>query len=182
MAKQKKSENNRGKKKRTIEEVAGVSLDKRDVTKREVYAIFVDWWVHDEEEREASGMPKTQKDFAARYDVSQDTLTDWKKRGDFVMLQGIALQKKVAMDAPMALSNLKKRIKKYGKADDVELFLNYGGWDKKRVVELKPPVEFGEGDIRALVAKLPADKQKKYLDTLAGLIADAVNADDDITF
>ena len=88
-------------------------------------------------------------------------------------------RKKLADEVPEVMADMRKRIKKIGKADEVELWLAYSkGWDRKKILEIKPPLEFGEGDIRVLISKLPKDKQKTYYVTLAKLIADAQEAAD----
>lgn len=153
----------------------------REVRLKEAYIAFIRWDILTKAERKTDKEPKTQRDFAKKWDIAEDTIVDWKKRADFQKLRGDMFRKKLAAEVPEVMADMRKRIKKIGKADEVELWLAYAeGWDKKRVLEIKPPVEFGEGDIRTLVAKLPPDRQKHFRVTLAKLLAEAEAANDAI--
>lgn len=155
--------------------------EERNVRLKEAYTDFIRWTILTKQERKAEKAPQTQTEFARKWHIDIDTTTDWKKRQDFELLRGEMFRKKLASDVPEVMQDLRKRIKKYGMAQDVELYLAYAeGWDKKKVVEIKPPMQFGLDDVRALVAKLPKEKQKTYYATIAKLIADATDADDEL--
>lgn len=170
-----------GAKKPTVKEMVALPVDEnaREVRKKEAYVAFIRWDISTKAERKANKDPKTQKEFAAKWDIAEDTIVDWKARADFQKLRGEMFKKKLAAEVPEVMADMRKRIKKIGKADEVELWLAYAeGWDKKRVLEIKPPVEFGEGDIRLLVSKLPPERQKHFRVTLAELLAEAEAAND----
>ena len=153
--------------------------EERDVKKREAYFAFLHWTICTVAERKKEDLPEHQGAFSKKWNVSEGTLSEWKKRADFEKLRGEMFRKKLASEVPEIMADMRKRIKKMGKADEVELWLAYSeGWDKKNVVEIKPPLEFGEGDVRALIANLPKEKQTEYYVTIAKLIADARDARD----
>lgn len=166
------------KKPKTIGEIF---YEEREVYLKDAYEDFIRWTILTKAERKLEDAPLTQKDFAKKWNIHPDTTTDWTKRKDFDTRRTETFRKKLAAEVPEVMSDLRKRIKKYGQGMDVELWLAYSeGWDRKRVVELRPPVQFGENDVRALIEKLPPDKQAKYYETIAKLLADARDADDDL--
>lgn len=55
------------------------SLKKKALTKAVQFGEFVDWMATPELLREI----KTQQEFSKRFNVSQQTLSDWKQRVDF---------------------------------------------------------------------------------------------------
>jgi hypothetical protein len=152
-----------------------------EVYLKEVYAEYIRWTILTKAERKLEDAPATQTAFAKKWNIHIDTTTDWAKRKDFETRRSEAFRKKLAADVPEVMSDLRKRIKKYGQGMDVELYLAYAeGWDRKRVLKIEQPVQFGENDVRALIEKLPPDKQAKYYETIAKLLADARDADDDL--
>lgn len=155
--------------------------EERNVRNKEAYADFIRWTILTKAERKTEKAPHTQSEFARKWNININTTTEWQKRDDYEVLRSEMFKKKLATEVPEVMADLRKRIKKYGMAMDVELWLAYAeGWDKKKVVELKPPMQFGLDDVRALVAKLPKEKQKLYYGTIAKLIADATDADEDL--
>lgn len=155
--------------------------EEREVYLKEAYTEFIRWTILTKAERKLEDAPTSQKDFAIKWNIHANTVTDWVKRKDFETRRSDTFRKKLAAEVPEVMSDLRKRIKKYGQGMDVELWLAYSeGWDRKRVVELRPPVQFGENDVRALIEKLPPEKQAKYYETIAKLLADARDADDDL--
>lgn len=183
-----KSDKLGGKRKKKPTAAEMVSLDtsnsdkeQRDVRLKEAYVAFIRWDILTAAEKKRDKEPKSQKEFAAKWDINEDTVSDWRKRADFQKMRSEMFRKKLAAEVPEVMADLRKRIKKYGMGMDVELWLAYSeGWDRKRVLEIKPPVEFGEGDIRLLVAKLPPEKQKLFRVTLAKLLAEAEAANDEL--
>lgn len=176
MAKNKKLEHKGGKNPKTTKKAKKTAKTKQEseVVLTEIFTVFICWMILTPKERLAEKAPKDQKSFAKKYRVSPDTLTDWKKREDFKTRSNSAFKEKLAADVPQVLESLKDRALKYGKADDVELYLAFSiDWDKRRVLEIKNPVQFGEGDIRLLISRLPKDKQQAFYQTLTALMAEA---------
>lgn len=167
-----------GKKQTVAEMVAPLERpEERDVKKKEAYFAFIHWTICTKAERKAEKLPATQGEFSKKWGISEAGISEWKKRADFEKLRGEMFRKKLAAEVPEVMADMRKRIKKIGKADEVELWLAYSeGWDRKKVVEFKPPLEFAEGDVRALIAKLTPEKQKEYYVTIAKLLADARDA------
>lgn len=168
-------------KKQTVAQMVGPleRPEERDVKKKEAYVAFIHWTICTKAERKSQKLPSTQGEFAKKWDVLDCTLSEWKKRADFETLRGEMFRKKLAAEVPEVMADMRKRIKKIGKADEVELWLAYAeGWDKKKVLEIKPPLEFGDNDIRTMIALLPPEKQKEYYVTLAKLLSEAQAAHD----
>lgn len=181
MSNKKKSEKKPGKEKQNPKTPGQKFYEEREVYLKEAYADFIRWTILTKIERKNEKAPMTQTEFAKKWNINIDTTTDWQKRNDFEKLRGDMFRKKLAAEIPEVMADLRKRIKKYGVGLDVELWLAYAeGWDRKKVVEIKPTNDFGEGDVRALIAKLPKEKQKTYYATIAKLIADATDADDNL--
>jgi len=183
-----KSNKTGGKRKKTptVEQMVSVDapvMDKeqRAVRLKEAYVAFIRWDILTAAEKKRDKEPKNQKEFAAKWDIHENTIVDWRKRADFQKMRSEMFRKKLAAEVPEVMADLRKRIKKYGMGMDVELWLAYSeGWDRKKVLEIKPPVEFGEGDIRILIAKLPPEKQKLFRVTLAKLLAEAEAVQDEL--
>lgn len=151
---------------------------KKPIVYKDEYEEFVHWSVLTLDEKIKLKEPTTQRDFAKKFDINENTVLDWKKRDDYPKLRGDALRAKLAMETPEVIADMRKRIKKYGSAFEVDLWLAYvEQWDRKQVIEMKQPIQFGIGDIRALIVNLPKEKQKTYYQTLARLIADAKEAE-----
>lgn len=141
--------------------------------KKDVYARFIDWQAMTSDERKKKDIP-FGKDFAKKYGIREATLSDWKKRPEFLELKREAQILKLGDETSDVLDGLKRRCVKYGMAYDVELFLLYvERWDRKHVLEILSEVKLGDNDIRTLVDGLPEDKQKKFYVTLTELIAEA---------
>lgn len=144
------------------------------IDKIDVFDAFCYWIVRTTEERAEEKLPKTQQEFAKKHKVIEATLSKWKKQSDYEATRMAKMQEKLASKTPDVLQALYTRIKKYGMAYEVELWLAYvEGWDKKKVLEMTNKVEFGDGDIRALVQNLPKKKQKLFYDTITKLLIEA---------
>lgn len=164
-----------------IAKLSKPAIDKkvREVNLKEAYEDFIHWCILNDHERKQMKEPKDQKAFAQKWEINEDTITDWKKRDDFPKLRADAFRAKLSMETPNVIGDLRKRIKRYGSGLDVELWLAYAEqWDRKQVIEMKQPLQFGLGDIRALIVNLPKEKQKQYYQTLGRLIADAKDAEE----
>jgi hypothetical protein len=154
----------------------------RPVYLKEAYADFIRWSILTPTEKKKEKEPKTQKAFALKWNISEKTIVDWKARGDYEERRGREFKHKLALEEPQIMESLVKRIHKYGQAMDVELwYALVKGWDKKKVLEIKDPVIFGEGDIRVLIQRLPKKDQQEYFNTLAKLLAKAKSIQEDGT-
>lgn len=175
-----KSKRNRNNKPSMKEMIAPLERkEERDVVKREAYFAFLHWSICTIAERKKEKLPRTQGEFAKLWDVGEDTVSQWKKRADFEELREKMFRKKLADEVPEVMADMRKRIKRIGKADEVELWLAYSkGWDRKQVVEIKPPITLDDNDIRNLIGKLSPERQKHFRVTLAELLAEAESAHD----
>lgn len=115
----------------------------------------------------------SQKDFAIKYGVSQDTLVDWKKREDFIIAVDIK-QKQWGVDLTAnVMASLYKRCLKYGISADVELFLAYyKNWDRKLVIK-DSAERFTVDDLRSLISTLPKNKQDDFITYVSEVLAEA---------
>lgn len=174
----KKSHNNsdkktsRGKKKSDI--VIWDGEKQSEVRLKEAYEAFLYWSVLTPQIRRSEGLPKSQKAFAEKYHINEDTITDWKKRPEFHGQQMEKLKNTLQQETPGVMFDLRKRIKKYGMGLDIELWLAYvEGWDKKKILEMRETLQFGDNDIRELLAHLPEKKQKEFYDLITKLFTEA---------
>ncbi len=74
---------------------------------------------------------KTQKEFAIMVGVSEDTLTDWKRRPQFAPLVFRAVQEWMAERVPDVIEGLYDKACAKGSAKEVEMFLRLAGMDIK---------------------------------------------------
>lgn len=152
----------------------GKKSTKQKPDKVDVFDLFCYWVVRTPDERKEEKLPDAQQDFAKLHNVEQSTLSRWKSREDYEAARMTKMKDKLSGKTPEVIDALFKRITKYGMGYEVELWLAYvEGWDKKKVLELTGKVEFGDGDIRALIQHLPKTKQKIFYDTITKLLIEA---------
>lgn len=92
-----------------------------DVRRAAEFLQFVQWFALPSAERE----PQTQKGFAVLVGVSEDSLTDWKKRPEFRALVGYLLREWMWERTPDIIDGLYEKIRSDKcSAGDVKLFLD----------------------------------------------------------
>lgn len=117
-------------------------------------------------------IPK-QKDFAVKYGVHENTLTQWKKRKDFISSVDIKRKEWGLDKVPNVLAALYTRCIKYGMAYDVETYLAYyANWNRTQVIK-NVTDKFDVDDLRSIIQELPESKQKDAYTTLADIITQA---------
>ncbi|MFH1990242.1 MAG: hypothetical protein ABIJ19_00025 [Patescibacteria group bacterium] len=90
---------------------------------------FIDWMATPKYLRE----PEYQKDFAVQIEVSEDTLTDWKKHPQFFQLMQLRISNWIKERVPDVIGALYENASTAGKAKDVEMFLHLAGaWMRKK--------------------------------------------------
>jgi len=135
------------------------------------YFKFIQWFALPMNEREEIYGCKTQAQFAMKYDVHPDTLSDWKKRDDFdKRIQKIrddwGREHTGSVFAGWRNSCVK------GNPYSIELWLSYFlGWDKTQIV--KQVQEFTKEDLLTLIKVLPENKQQQFYDTVNKIIIEA---------
>lgn len=166
----------------------------RDKSKRDkVFSDFVEFMsLPDPEKCVFLGFqidPKTGKyekianmlDFSKRYGVSSSTLSEWKKRPEFLDAVDIKRRSWGVDRVPNVLAALYNRCIRYGMAYDVETFLAFAGIDRKTVIKLQTE-RFSIDDLRSVIATLPADRQTKFYATIADIFGEAnrINVDSEV--
>ena len=97
----------------------------KDIRRIPEFVEFARWFALPSQERK----PKTQKEFAEAIGVSQDTLTDWKKRPEFWQLTSIYLREWMRERTPDVIGGLFNKITDgKGSAGDVKFFLGLSEW------------------------------------------------------
>ena len=143
-----------------------------------IYQVFTDWFVFTLDEKKKSGI-LTQKAFAEKYGISEQTLSLWANSRKFKADADIAHINKLNEEGADAWEGVMKRIKKYGFGYEMELYLAYvKGWDRKKVIEFANELRLSDGDLRLLVENLPDARKQFFYDTLTDLIAEATEADE----
>lgn len=153
------------------------NLEKRGPYKQDIYQRFVSFSVLIPKEKKQQYGVATQKEFAEKYGISPVTLSEWKSTKVFKDNRREAKLEILDEQDPEVWASFMKRLKKYGFAYEMEVYLAYvEGWDRKQVIEFANELQLNKGDIRALVDKLPVDKRNKFYDTLVDLIDEAKRA------
>jgi|SRR3989344_4462954 len=89
---------------------------------------FINWRATPRNLREQ----KTQKEFAKKFDVSEDTLTDWKKHPQFQPLVDQNIMGWMQDRRPDVIGGLYERAVVKGSSRDVEAFLRLSGMDTNK--------------------------------------------------
>ena len=141
------------------------------VRKIKEYFDFVQWFALPMNEREDEFGCKTQKQFAAKYDLAPDTLVDWKKRDDFdKRIQKIRNDWGREHTGSVFAGWRNSCVK--GNPYSIELWLSYFlKWDKTQIV--KQVQEFTKEDLLTLIKVLPEKKQQQFYDTVNKIIIEA---------
>lgn len=151
-------------------------LEQKGPYKKDIYQRFVAWYVLTDKQKKDVGL-RFQKDFAKQYGISEDTLSLWVNTRVFKDNTNEEQMRVLDARSPNAWASFMERLEKYGYAYEMELYLAYvKGWDRKQVIEFANELQLSKGDIRALVERLPKDKQNKFYDTLVDLIDEAKRA------
>ena len=106
---------------------------KKALSKPDVFREFVIWMSVIEPLRK----PKTQQEFAQKFGVSPDTLTDWKKRDD--LWQGVKEEQKTWALEKTAniMAKFYQKIMQSGRAADFKLWFQYFlGWNERNETEI----------------------------------------------
>lgn len=145
----------------------------RDV---DTYLQFCDWYAAPLKTRDDIWGAKTQQEFSAKFDVSQKTLSQWKKRPEFYRMVNDHRQQHAQDRFTEVFEGLIIGAKK-GYADNVELYLNYfEGWHKSQILEVRNKVDLQLGDIRRIIEVLPKEQQHEFYTTIARLLHAAKRA------
>lgn len=156
-------------------------LKTRGSYKKDVYQRFVEWYVLEDKQKKEMDL-LTQKDFAEKYGINVNTLSLWKATKVFKDNANEEQMNVLDARSPNAWGSFMRRLEKYGYAYEMEVYLAYvKGWDRKQIIEFANELQLTKGDIRALVDKLPTDKQHKFYDTLVDLIDEAQKAGIDVS-
>jgi len=109
---------------------------------------------------------KTAKDFAKYFKLSQDTLTDWKKRKEFENDVDAQLAKWSSGKTANVIASLYRTILANGKASEVKLWLQYiKGWKEGMIIE--QPIKKEENKIKLdKLLENVDDKTKQQFDEL----------------
>ncbi len=190
----KKNENKNRSENQILDEVGGEKIlptkseNTTELYKSEVYHKFVEFYsLPDPDKCDFLDIPfieklrkyesePTLKAFAIKFGVHQDTLTNWKKREDFLSAVGARRSDWGKDKTGNVLAALYRRCVKYGMSYDVEMYLAYfEGWDKKQVIETSKE-KFDMDDIRALIAPLPKEEREKFYAIITDIITKAESA------
>lgn len=151
-------------------------LQNKGTYKKDIYQRFVAWYVLDDKQKKDMGL-LFQKDFAEKYGLNVNTLSSWVDSKVFKDNANEEQMRLLDAQGPNAWAAFMSRLKKYGFAYEMEIYLAYvKGWDRKQVIEFANELQLTKGDIRALVDKLPVEKQNLFYDTIVDLIDEAKRA------
>lgn len=153
----------------------------RDLIKNETYEKFVEFsalpdiekclMLEMEPDKQGKYNNPTLERFAEKFGVSVGTLSNWKKRSDYRERVDGRNDKWGVELTPSIMGALAKRCLRYGRSDDVALWLAYyKNWTPKQIVETVE--KFDVEDIRILVKALPDEKQQKYKQFLKELVTE----------
>ncbi len=143
----------------------------RGVRKKADYKMFVKFYSMPTIFREKEYGYSLEKDFAKEYNVSPDTLTDWKKREEFNPDVDIQLMKWGGDQTPDVIQALLKTILADGKAAEVKLWLQFiKGW-KEGVILEQPSIE-RDNKLNKLLENADDKTKKQFAELLKSILPD----------
>lgn len=112
-------------------------------------------------------------DFAKKYGVTNQTLTNWRKRPDFLNAVNNKMIAKGIDRVPNIMDALYRRCVRHGMAYDIELYLAYfQNWSRTQSVKMTVE-KFQQDDLRYLISLLPKQKQSEFYGFVTKLITEA---------
>ena len=148
-----------------------------NLLKQAEFNLFAQWMALPDEEKAALGIT-TQGQFAEKHNLSQDTLTLWKKRVEFWTRVEFYMKKWGKEYTPNVLKVLYKRAIKMDRANprDTELWLKYvQQFDSKEIEAAQPQSEnvFTEENLNKIIQLLPEHRQAYFYSTIGDILAEA---------
>jgi len=114
---------------------------------------------------------RTEKDFAKEFELSPDTLVDWKKRKEFEKDVDIQLAKWGADKTPDVIAALYRTILTDGKAAEVKLWLQYiKRWKEGMILE-QPSLE-RDNKLNKLLENADEKTKQQFAELLKTILPD----------
>jgi len=122
---------------------------------------------------------KTEKAFAEHYGLSQDSLTDWKKRPEFEKDVDEQLKKWGADKTPEVIAALFRTILKEGKAAEVKLWLQFmKNW--REGIVLDQTITEKDNKLDKLLENASPEVREQFNETLKKILPDKRAGDEGI--
>jgi len=152
-----------------MKEQAQAVQNSEEPRRMETYREFCEWYAMPYKQKKEYGAT-SQREFAAKHDISEPTLSRWKDRPEFYSLIEDERKKHAQDRFDEVMEGLIMGAKK-GFAQNVELYLAYFfGWTPKQVHEHREKVDLELGDIRKLIQRLPEGEQEEFYGSIAKLL------------
>ena len=114
----------------------------------------------------------SEKDFAKKFNLSQDTLVDWKKRKEFKIDVDNKLMKWGGDQTPDVLQALLDKILEDGKAAEVKLWYQIvKGWKEGMILE-QPSIE-RDNKLSKLLENADDNTKRKFAELLKTILPDS---------
>jgi hypothetical protein len=144
----------------------------RQPRREDIYQEFIRWRTMDPFERSAAGLME-QKDFAAKYKVSEDTLTRWKQRPDFEK-RVRSSRKDWAFEHEGEIMEALYKSAVRGNAASQRYWIKlFSGFKLGRKLDEPEIKTITISEVHQLIEDLPKWRQKKYKDLMRDLVDDA---------